>query len=75
MYYMYGRANGNVRAELRMHHTQCYDRRMPDHKTFQPLHRQFCETRSFHVTRHDAGRRRAKCSSRLEEIFLNVVAE
>ncbi|GFW47979.1 hypothetical protein TNCV_2401661 [Trichonephila clavipes] len=47
-----GRANGNGTAALRMTHDQFPDRRMPD----QRLNRQICETRSFHVPRHDAGR-------------------
>ncbi|GFW76704.1 hypothetical protein TNCV_4944211 [Trichonephila clavipes] len=41
---------------------------------FQWLHRQLRETRSFHVTRHDAGRQRAVRSPLLEESILNVVA-
>ncbi len=48
MHYMYGRANGNVRAELRMYQAQFPDRRMPDHSFFQRLHRQLSETGSFH---------------------------
>ncbi|GFW06212.1 uncharacterized protein TNCV_36871 [Trichonephila clavipes] len=39
----------------------------------QRLHRQVHETRSFHITRHDAGRQRAVRSPSLESI-LNVVA-
>ncbi|GFU05202.1 hypothetical protein TNCV_575321 [Trichonephila clavipes] len=35
---------------------------------------QLRETSSFNVTRHDAGRQRAVCSSSLEESILNVVA-
>ncbi|GFS77544.1 hypothetical protein TNCV_320991 [Trichonephila clavipes] len=42
---------------------------MPDHRTFQWLHRQL-ETGTFHVTRHAA----AHISS-LEESTLNVVAD
>ncbi|GFT56469.1 DUF4817 domain-containing protein [Trichonephila clavipes] len=72
MHYVYDSANGNGRAQLRMHHTQFSDRRMPDHIIFQWLHRQLLETRSFHVTRHDAGRRRHVCSPTLEERILNV---
>ncbi|GFU80348.1 uncharacterized protein TNCV_3521221 [Trichonephila clavipes] len=48
---------------------------MPDHTIFQWLHRQLCETHSFHVTRHDAGRRRAVQSPSLEESILNGVAD
>ncbi|GFX91183.1 DUF4817 domain-containing protein [Trichonephila clavipes] len=74
MHCMYGRGNGNGRAQLRMHHAQFSDRRMPDHRIFQRLQRQLHETRSFHVTRHDAGRRRHVRSSNLDESILNVVA-
>ncbi|GFV71959.1 hypothetical protein TNCV_2458921 [Trichonephila clavipes] len=48
---------------------------MPDHRIFQRLHRQLRETRSFYVARHDANRRRAVRSSRLEESILNVLAD
>ncbi|GFV74110.1 multiple epidermal growth factor-like domains protein 10 [Trichonephila clavipes] len=44
-------------------------------QNFQRLHRQLRETRLAHVTRHDAGRRRAIGSPRLEESILNVVAD
>ncbi|GFV68260.1 uncharacterized protein TNCV_1875421 [Trichonephila clavipes] len=49
------------------------DRRMPNHRIFQWLHRQLHETRSFHVTKHDAGRQRAVRSPSLKESILNVV--
>ncbi|GFS73170.1 uncharacterized protein TNCV_687201 [Trichonephila clavipes] len=75
MHYMYGRVKDNDRAALRMFHAQFPDRRMPDQRIFQRLHRQLCETRSFDVTRHDAGRRRAVRRPRLEESILNVVAD
>ncbi|GFX20879.1 hypothetical protein TNCV_79341 [Trichonephila clavipes] len=39
------------------------------------LHRQHRETRSFHVTRHDSGRRRPVSSPSQEESILNVVAD
>ncbi|GFW06810.1 uncharacterized protein TNCV_3289101 [Trichonephila clavipes] len=48
---------------------------MPDHRTFQWLQRQHRETRSFHVNKYDAGRRRAVRSSNLEENILNIVAD
>ncbi|GFX01953.1 hypothetical protein TNCV_371421 [Trichonephila clavipes] len=48
---------------------------MPDHRIFQRLHRQLCEKRSFHVTRCDAGQRRAVPSPSLEESILYVVAD
>ncbi|GFV11102.1 uncharacterized protein TNCV_2718461 [Trichonephila clavipes] len=47
---------------------------MPDHRILQRLHRQLREMRSFHVTRHDAGRKRAVRSSIRGESILNVVA-
>ncbi|GFX95751.1 hypothetical protein TNCV_4886771 [Trichonephila clavipes] len=39
------------------------------------LHLQLRGTRSFHITRHDAGRRRAVRSPSLEGSILNVVAD
>ncbi|GFS52950.1 hypothetical protein TNCV_330971 [Trichonephila clavipes] len=75
MHYMYGRANGNGRAELLMHHAQFSDQRMLDHRIFQRFNRQLRETRSFLVIRHDAGRRRTVFSTSLEESILNVVAD
>ncbi|GFS94661.1 DUF4817 domain-containing protein [Trichonephila clavipes] len=70
MHYMYGSANGNGRAALRMHHTP-----FPDQRIFQRIHSQLREKRSFHVTRHDAGRRRDVRSPSLEESLLNVVVD
>ncbi|GFX12107.1 uncharacterized protein TNCV_2998901 [Trichonephila clavipes] len=72
---MYRRANGKGKAELRMYHVQFPDRLMPDHSIFQRLHRHFWETRSFHVTRHDASQRRAVRNPSQEESILNFVAD
>ncbi|GFV96197.1 hypothetical protein TNCV_1871571 [Trichonephila clavipes] len=47
---------------------------MPDHRVFQWLHGQLHETRSFHVTRHDDGRRRAIRNSTLEGSILKIAA-
>ncbi|GFU96735.1 hypothetical protein TNCV_839601 [Trichonephila clavipes] len=55
MHYINGRVDCNGRAALRMNYEKFPDRRMPDHRIFQRLHRQLSEPRSFHVTRHDAG--------------------
>ncbi|GFY12489.1 hypothetical protein TNCV_1799111 [Trichonephila clavipes] len=46
---------------------------MPDHRSFQRLHRQLRETHSFLVARHDAGQRRPVRSSSLEESILNFL--
>ncbi|GFS94063.1 hypothetical protein TNCV_1810841 [Trichonephila clavipes] len=72
---MYGRANDNGRTALRMYHAQLLGRRMPDHRIFHWLHRKLRKTRSFHVNKHDAGRRRAVGSPSLEESILNVVPD
>ncbi|GFW33749.1 fatty acid synthase [Trichonephila clavipes] len=48
---------------------------MPDHRIFQRLHYEHRKTRSFPVTRHDDGQRRAVRSPSLEERILNVVAD
>ncbi|GFY26153.1 hypothetical protein TNCV_354691 [Trichonephila clavipes] len=53
-----------------MYLAQFPDRRMPDHRIFQRLHRHFREARSFHVTTHDAGRQSAASSTSLEENIL-----
>ncbi|GFU66470.1 uncharacterized protein TNCV_3807131 [Trichonephila clavipes] len=45
------------------------------HRISQRLHLQLRETRFFHDTRHDDGRRRAVRNSSLEESILNVVAD
>ncbi|GFV62324.1 uncharacterized protein TNCV_1131071 [Trichonephila clavipes] len=50
-------------------------RRISDHRIFQRLHRQLREACSFHVTRHDAGRRKAVRSPSLEGSILNVVVD
>ncbi|GFX62835.1 uncharacterized protein TNCV_3351611 [Trichonephila clavipes] len=68
-------AHGNGRATLRMYHFQFPDRRMPHHRIFQWLHRQPRVTRSFQVTRYDAGRRRDVRSPSLEVSIVNVVAD
>ncbi|GFU50291.1 hypothetical protein TNCV_301241 [Trichonephila clavipes] len=44
-------------------------------RIFQRLHRQLHETRSFHVTRHPADRRRAVRSPNLEENIINDWAD
>ncbi|GFW00655.1 uncharacterized protein TNCV_2284011 [Trichonephila clavipes] len=75
MHYMYGRVYGDGRAALRLCHAQFPDQRMPGHGIFKRLHHQLRETRLFHVTRHDAGQRRAVRSSSLEESTLNAVAD
>ncbi|GFS74300.1 integrase catalytic domain-containing protein [Trichonephila clavipes] len=48
---------------------------MPDHRIFQRLHRQLNETCSFHVTRHNARRRRSVRNPSQEESILNFVAD
>ncbi|GFV48913.1 hypothetical protein TNCV_1343221 [Trichonephila clavipes] len=58
----------NCRAVLRMNHMQFYGRRMPNEIIFQWLHHQLRETGSFHVSRHDAGRRRAVC-----DLMANII--
>ncbi|GFV25061.1 hypothetical protein TNCV_885271 [Trichonephila clavipes] len=73
MHYIKGHADGNGRAVLRIYHVKFPDQRVSNHRIFQWLHRQIRETRSFHVTRLDAGRRRAVPNPRLKESILNVV--
>ncbi|GFX90018.1 hypothetical protein TNCV_887161 [Trichonephila clavipes] len=74
-HYMYNHANSNGIAALRMYHGEFSDRRIPDHRSFQRLHRQLRETRSFYVTKHNGGRQRAVRSPSPEEIILNVVSD
>ncbi|GFV97182.1 DUF4817 domain-containing protein [Trichonephila clavipes] len=73
MHCIYGRANGNSRAILRMCHVQFPDLKMPHLRIFQQSHRQLRETRSFHVTRHDADRLRPVRNPSLAETLLNFV--
>ena len=49
--YMYGSANENGKAMVRMHHAQFHDRRMPYHRIFQSFHRKHRETNLFLFTR------------------------
>ncbi|GFT46015.1 hypothetical protein TNCV_3535711 [Trichonephila clavipes] len=58
-----------------MYHAQFSNQRMLDHIIFPVLHRQLCETHSFHVTMHHAGRQRAVPSPSLEESILNILAD
>ncbi|GFT46051.1 hypothetical protein TNCV_3475661 [Trichonephila clavipes] len=58
-----------------MYHAQFSNQRMLDHIIFLVLHRQLCETHSFHVTMHHAGRQRAVPSPSLEESILNILAD
>ncbi|GFW68937.1 hypothetical protein TNCV_2918361 [Trichonephila clavipes] len=69
-HYMYGSANGNGRAALRMNHAQFSDGRMLEHRIFQRFHRQLRETRSIPITRRDYSRRRAVSSPSLEKKHL-----
>ncbi|GFT40633.1 hypothetical protein TNCV_3008071 [Trichonephila clavipes] len=62
-------------AKLQGYRAQFPDRRMPDNRIFQLLHRELSEKRSFYVPRRDADRRRAVPSPSLEESTLNVVAD
>ncbi|GFU75613.1 hypothetical protein TNCV_2863281 [Trichonephila clavipes] len=68
-------SEGNGRAALRMYQAQFPDRRMPDHRVFQWLHRQLRETHTFQDIRHGPGRRRAVRSPSLQESILNTVAD
>ncbi|GFX16754.1 DUF4817 domain-containing protein [Trichonephila clavipes] len=74
-YYMYGRPNANGRAALPMYQAQFLDRRMTNYRIFLRLHCQLRETRSFHITRHDPGQRRATRCPSVEESILNAVAD
>ncbi|GFT08542.1 uncharacterized protein TNCV_5024401 [Trichonephila clavipes] len=72
---MYGRANANGRAALRVYQLQFPDVRILDQRMFQRLHSQLRDTRSFYVPRHDACQRRAVRCLSLEESILNVVPD
>ncbi|GFS83334.1 hypothetical protein TNCV_600681 [Trichonephila clavipes] len=72
---MYSHANCNGTATLRMYHAQLPDRRLPDHRNFQRLHRQFRETPSFHFSRDDGGRLKAEHNPILEASISSVVAD
>lgn len=79
---MYGRANSNGRAPLLFARPLLFakypekfpDRRMLDYRIFQRLRRQLCETGYFHVSRYEAGWRRAVLSPSLDENILNFAA-
>ncbi|GFX73140.1 uncharacterized protein TNCV_4502191 [Trichonephila clavipes] len=57
-----------VTADLSYECITCRDLRMPDHRIFQRLYRQFRKIGSFHYTRHNAGRRRA-----VRDLMANVI--
>lgn len=70
MHLMYGIANCNGRKALRLYHERFPNRTMPDHKIFPRLHRQLCDSGSFHVKRPDAGRWRHVRDPEMEERIL-----
>ncbi|GFV19429.1 hypothetical protein TNCV_3663621 [Trichonephila clavipes] len=47
MHLMYGAANGKGRAALRLYQKRFPSRRMLNHKMFQRLHQQLCDSGSF----------------------------
>ncbi|GFX91813.1 hypothetical protein TNCV_3530121 [Trichonephila clavipes] len=75
MHFIYCRTN--VMAERRYECITCYilidDCLVTEF--FHRLHRPLRETRSFHVTRHNADRRRTVRSSSPKESILNFVAD
>ncbi|GFR26730.1 uncharacterized protein TNCT_20431 [Trichonephila clavata] len=75
MYLMYGAANSNGRAALRMHQERFPSRHMPNHKMFQQLHRQLCENGPFTANTRDKGISRTSCQTHLEEVFLSQADE
>ena len=75
MHYMYGRANANGRATLRIYCVQFPDRRMQDHRIFQRLHRQLSETVLFNLAIHEASRPRSVHNPSLKGRILNIMAD
>ncbi|GBN61003.1 hypothetical protein AVEN_129828-1, partial [Araneus ventricosus] len=51
------------------------NRRLPDRKTFERLHRQLCEIGSFLASRSDAGRAKTDGALVVEEAILDMVAD
>ncbi|GFX18364.1 hypothetical protein TNCV_4306651 [Trichonephila clavipes] len=60
---------------VRTYHVRFLDRRMPHNRIFQRVNGELHEIRSFHVTRQDAGQRRAVSIPSLDKSILNVLAD
>lgn len=73
IHYMYGAANGNAVAAQRLYRERFPQRPVPDRRIFQRVHRQLCETGSFHADRRDAGcSRTVRTPHRIEAIVDDV---
>ncbi|GFX76971.1 hypothetical protein TNCV_2258341 [Trichonephila clavipes] len=68
---MYGTANGNGRATLRLYQVRFPSKHMQKHKMFQLLHRQVCEKASFIASTDGRGR----CTANTEKVTLDRVDE
>ncbi|KFM77037.1 hypothetical protein X975_18776, partial [Stegodyphus mimosarum] len=75
MHLMYGTANGNGRAALRLYQERFPKRRMPKHTMFERLRRSLCENGSFEVTSNTRSGRRTALQPRIEESILNIAHE
>lgn len=73
MHFVYGAANGSSLEAQRLYGERFPNRRLPNPKTFERLHRQLCETGSFLASRSDAGR--PKRDVMVEEAILDMVAD
>lgn len=73
MHFVYGAANGNSLEAQRLYGERFPNRRLPNRKTFERLHRQLCETGSFLSSRLDAGC--ARTDGMVEEAILDMVAD
>lgn len=74
MHLIYGAADGNGAEAQRMYGERFPNRRLPNRKTFERLHRQLCETGSFLASRSNAGRAKKDESVVVAEAILDVVA-
>ena len=66
MHFIFGIKNRNGLEAQRSYGEKIPDRRLPDRKTFERLHQQLCEMRSFLVFQLDAGHYNT------DEMWLNV---
>ncbi|GBM06328.1 hypothetical protein AVEN_121372-1 [Araneus ventricosus] len=71
--FIYGTANGS--EAQRLYGKRFPNRRLPDRKSFERLHRQLCETGSSFASRSDVGRAKTDGALVVEEAILDMVAD
>ncbi|GFV47601.1 DUF4817 domain-containing protein [Trichonephila clavipes] len=73
IHFIYGLADGNGRAAVRLYRERYPTRRQPNHQTFARVHQNLVERGSFRATIEGTGRRRIARTPILEEGVLHAV--